>query len=141
MTIEYLDSLDHVTADDLGGFFAGWPNPPSPATHLRLLRGSRHVILAREQGARQIVGFITALTDGVLCAYIPLLEVLPAYRGRGIGTALMERMKGRLRDYYAVDLLCDPEVQPFYRRLGMQPLHGMGLRNYGRQAGREDKEG
>jgi hypothetical protein len=29
----------------------------------------------------RVIGFITAVTDKVLSAYIPLLEVLPAYRG------------------------------------------------------------
>jgi hypothetical protein len=31
--IVYTGSIDDVTPDDLRGFFAGWPNPPSPATH------------------------------------------------------------------------------------------------------------
>jgi hypothetical protein len=44
-------------------------------------------------------------------------------------------MLERLRGLYMVDLLCDPEVQSFYARLGMQPATGMMLRNYERQSG------
>jgi ribosomal protein S18 acetylase RimI-like enzyme len=133
--IVYAETLDGVTADMLRGFFVGWPDPPSAATHLRLLRQSDHIVLAVDDETGNVVGFVTAISDGVLCAYIPLLEVLPAYQGRGIGTELMRRMLVLLRHLYAVDLLCDPEVQPFYARLGMRPAIGMTVRNYGRQSG------
>ena len=81
------------------------------------------------------VPVINALSDGVLMAYIPLLEVLPEYQGQGIGRTLVERMLARLGNLYAVDLLCDPELQPFYAQAGMRPATGMLLRNYARQAG------
>ncbi len=135
--IRYTEALGGVTADALrGGFFVGWPEPPSAETHLRLLRQSDHVVLAVDEGTANVVGFVTAISDGVLCAYIPLLEVLPTYQRRGIGTELMRRMLNTLRDLYAIDLLCDPEMQPFYARLGMRPATGMMVRNYGRQSGK-----
>jgi ribosomal protein S18 acetylase RimI-like enzyme len=136
--IAYRDSAAGTTPEQLTGFFVGWPNPPSPETHLRLLRGSNHVVLAideaHEHGPR-VVGFITAITDGVLSAYIPHLEVLPEYQGRGVGSELVRRMLARLDHLYGTDLLCDPDVQPFYARLGLRPAVGMLVRNYARQAG------
>ena len=134
--IAYLESADGVTADELrGGFWVGWPNPPSAETHLRLLRGSDHVVLALDEATGQVVGFITAISDSVLAAYIPLLEVLPAYQDRGIGGELARRMLARLRDLYMVDLLCDESLQPFYERFGMRRASAMTLRNYDRQSG------
>jgi ribosomal protein S18 acetylase RimI-like enzyme len=134
--VEYLESLDGITADHLrGGFFAGWPNPPSPETHLRLLLGSDVVFLARDDDSGAVVGFITAITDGVLAAYIPFLEVLPAWQARGIGAELARRMLSRLSGVYMVDLLCDPELQPWYGRFGMLPAAGVCVRNYSRQSG------
>jgi len=66
----------------------------------------------------------------VLSAYIPLLEVLPEWQGRGIGTELMRRLLDRLRGLYMVDLCCDAELEPFYRRLGLQVWErGMGIRD------------
>ena len=44
--IHYTDSLDGIETRQLDGFFVGWPHPPSPETHLRLLSGSDHVVLA-----------------------------------------------------------------------------------------------
>lgn len=79
--ITYRDALAGITADHLGGFFVGWPNPPSAATHLRLLAGSDHVVLAVDEETGRVVGFVTAIDDGVLSAYLPHLEVLPAFQG------------------------------------------------------------
>ena len=87
-------------------------------------------MLAIDEESRRVVGFVTALTDGVQAAFIPLLEVLPEYRGRGIGSELMRRVLGLLSDLTAIDLTCRPELQPFYARFGMQPSVGAILRNY-----------
>lgn len=138
MAIVYRESADGIIPAQLGGFFEGWPNPPSAETHLRLLRGSDVVILALDEDANAVVGFITAVTDGVLTAFIPLLEVLAAYRGQGIGQQLTRRLLARLADYYAVDLLCDPALQPFYWALDMQPATGMCVRRYAFQSGRPE---
>ncbi len=134
--ISYTDSLARISAGNLGGFFVGWPHPPSPETHLRLLRNSDHVVLALDEETGNAVGFTTAISDGVLSAYIPLLEVLPAYRRRGIGQELVQRMLAKLSGLYMVDLICDPEAQPFYERLGMKKATGMMLRNYENRAGK-----
>ncbi len=128
MPIEYTASLDGVAPEHLDGFFEGWPSPPSPGAHLEILRGSYRVVLAREAGSPQVVGFVNAISDGVLYAFVPLLEVLPAHRGRGIGSELVRRLLDELGEFYAVDLMCDPELQPFYERFGMHRATGMIIR-------------
>jgi GNAT superfamily N-acetyltransferase len=133
----YIDSAADLTPDKLTGFFVGWPNPPSPETHLKLLRGSDHVVLAIDNDTDRCVGFITAISDGVLSACLPLLEVLPAYQGRGIGRELMNRMLHQLKDLYMIDLICDPDLQAYYEQLGMRKASGMMIRNYDRQSGSE----
>jgi ribosomal protein S18 acetylase RimI-like enzyme len=134
LSIEYTDSLDGLEAAHLQGFFVGWPNPPSPERHLESLRGSAAVVLARD--GEPVVGFVNAISDGVLSAYIPLLEVLPDYQGRGIGSELVRRLVARLESLYMVDLCCDAELEPFYLRLGFRTLdRGMGIRNYEALAG------
>lgn len=87
-------------------------------------------MLAVDERSGHVVGFVTALTDGVQAVFIPLLEVLPDYRGQGVGSELMRRVLGLLSDLTAVDLTCRPELQPFYARFGMQPSVGAVLRNY-----------
>lgn len=132
--ITYTDSLAYIGPDQLqGGFFVGWPEPPDVHAHYRILRGSAAIVVAqREDG--NVVGFITAISDGVSCAYIPHLEVLPAYQAQGIGSELLQRMLAKLGQLYMIDLICDPDVQPFYARFGMQPWSAMVLRNHDRQS-------
>ena len=133
--IDYRESVDGITASQLEGFFVGWPNPPSPATHLRILRQSAHRIVALDSETGQVVGFITAISDGILSAYIPLLEVLPAYQGQGIGRELVQRMLRKLERLYMVDLVCLESLQPFYQKFGLQPASAMVIRNFDRQCG------
>ncbi len=133
--IDYQYNLSGISAQHLHGFFVGWPSPPTPETHLRLLQGSQHIVLARDSATQQVVGFITALSDGVLSAYIPLLEVLPTYQGQGIGRTLVDQMLAQLKQLYMIDLVCDVDLQPFYARHGFQPFTAMLYRNYARQAG------
>jgi ribosomal protein S18 acetylase RimI-like enzyme len=71
----------------------------------------------------------------VLAAYIPFLEVVPEYQGRGIGSELIRRLLEVIGPIYAVDAACDPELQPFYRHLGLRPGTAVMLRNYERQSG------
>jgi hypothetical protein len=125
--VEYLTSAEAISADLLDGFFEGWPSPPSPEQHLAVLRGSSDVVLARSGG--EIIGFVTAISDGVLAAYIPLLEVRRPWRGKGIDGELMRRMLALLEGFYMVDVVCDPELIPFYERFGMVLLAGLGCRN------------
>ncbi len=133
--INYTVDTSGVTADQLQGFFVNWPDPPTPDTHLRLLHGSDAIELAIDAETGQVVGFATAITDGVLSAYIPLLEVLPGYQGRGIGSELIHHLLKQLEHLYIIDLLCDVDFQPFYEKQGLRPASGMMVRNYARQSG------
>jgi ribosomal protein S18 acetylase RimI-like enzyme len=133
--IRYTTSLEEIRPEMLTGFFVGWPNPPSSETHLRILRNSSHVVLAVDDAAGRVVGFVTALSDGILSAYIPMLEVLPDYKGQGVGTELIRRMMTHLKSLYMVDTVCDPELRSFYEQCGMRAATAMIVRNYDRQAG------
>ena len=135
--ITYIDSVEGVNAEHLHGFFEDWPNPPSPAMHLRLLANSDHVVLALDEETDRVVGFVTAISDGVLSAYVSFLEVVPEYRGRGVGQKLLQRMLANFGGLYAVGVLCDPQLEPFYARCGMVPAFGMVVHNYERQSGPE----
>ena len=134
--LTYTTNTNQFTAEALdGGFFVDWPNPPSPAVHLRILQGSYLAWLAIDSETGKVVGFINAVSDGVLSAYIPLLEVLPQYQGQGIGSELVKRMINSLKHLYMVDVLCDRHLQKYYAKFGMHNATGALLRNYDRQNG------
>ncbi len=133
--IIYASSIEGITTVRLSGFFVGWPNPPSPEILLKILRKSYKIVLAIDDRTGQVVGFSNALSDGVLSAYIPLLEVLPEYQSQGIGSEIMRRMLALLEDLYMIDLTCDEARSGFYERLGMRVSHGTMIRNFSRQSG------
>lgn len=133
--MEYSTTVDTITPEQLVGFFDGWPNPPSAETHLKLLQNSSHVIMAKDEESNQVIGFITAISDGVLSAYIPFFEVLPAYKEQGIGTELVKRMFNELNQLYMIDLACDDDLVAYYERFGMVRGNSMMFRNYERQSG------
>ncbi|MBI9044859.1 MAG: GNAT family N-acetyltransferase [Anaerolineaceae bacterium] len=136
--IKYTDSLKGINLENLHGFFVGWPEPPSPETHFRILKNSSEIVLALDNQTGNVIGFINAISDQVLTAYIPLLEVLPDYQEKGIGKMLMSKMMKKLTGYYVIDLICDPERKSFYQQFGFKPLQAMGLRNYEMQSGKEN---
>ncbi|MDF1666037.1 MAG: GNAT family N-acetyltransferase [Planctomycetota bacterium] len=122
--------------EQIQGFFVGWPNPPSPATHVRILERSFLSLVIIEEASEKVVAFVNCISDGVLTCYIPLLEVLPEFQGRGFGSTLIESLKNECKDFYMIDILCDSEILPFYGQLGFQKSTGALRRNYNAQSGR-----
>jgi GNAT superfamily N-acetyltransferase len=129
--VVYTTDAAAVSPADLEGFFVDWPVRPSPERHLEILRGSDYVVLARSSEDGRVIGFVTAISDGVLSAFIPLLEVLPESQGQGVGSELVRRILDELEGFYMVDLVCDPELEGFYRRFELTLLTGMGRRRRG----------
>jgi len=137
MNIEYTKDLNSINEEMLTGFFVNWPNPPNSATHLKILTNSYCSFVAIHKDINKIVGFINAISDGVLSAYIPLLEVLPEYQGFGIGSELVKCMFKELSDFYMIDICHDKELTSYYVRFGALPGNASLFRNYNAQSGKE----
>lgn len=119
----------------LHGFFVGWPNPPSSEALVRILENSFCAYVAIESQSGKVIGFINSLSDGVLSCYIPLLEVLPEYQGQGIGAKLTDTLIHKINKFYMIDVCCDEDVVPFYKKRGFMQGNSMVLRNYKSQSG------
>ncbi|MDQ3193680.1 MAG: GNAT family N-acetyltransferase [Bacteroidota bacterium] len=133
----YSESADNISSEMLNGFFVGWKMFPTTEKHLELLKCSQYRIIATDDEKNIVVGFITAVSDKVLSAYIPFLEVLPLYHNKGIGSELVKRMLKLLKDYYMIDKVCDDSLQKFYEKAGLNKHNAMMIRNYENQNGRE----
>lgn len=133
--IKYQTTLENIRPEMLnGGFFVHWPGHPSPEKHYEILKNSDYVVLAIDDN--KVIGFINALSDGILMSYIPLFEVLPQYHIQGIGKELMNRMLDLLNDYYMVQLCCDKPLKEAYKNFGMIEVCGMVKRNFKAQKGK-----
>jgi GNAT superfamily N-acetyltransferase len=127
--ISYSDDLAAVREDMLEGFFGGWPRRPSASQHLAVLRGSYRAVVAIDDAEDRVAGFVTMISDGVLTAFIPWLEVLPGYQGQGIGSELMRRILEGTERFYSVDLVCDAALVPYYERFGLRGASSAVLRH------------
>jgi ribosomal protein S18 acetylase RimI-like enzyme len=99
------------------------------------IENADYAVLAIDTSCNKLVGYITALSDGVLSAYIPFLEVEKGYQGQGVGTTLVKKMVGQLDHLYMIDLVCDKELAGFYSEAGFKSWHAMIRRNYANQSG------
>lgn len=133
--LTYQTTANGLTEEQLTGeFFQGWLDPPSPATLLQILQSSDHVIIAIRND--QVIGFVTAISDGVLSAFITLLEVAPEEQDKGIGHSLINQLLDEIGQIYMVDLVCDANLSRFYAELGFATTTGMSRRDYAVQSGR-----
>lgn len=128
--IKYQSDLNNITADKLSCFCVGWQQPLSGENLKLILENSYRFILAVDAGNDTVVGFVNSLSDGVCFAFIPMLEVLPAYKNMGIGTAMLNRLFAELDTISCIDLTCDTDLQAYYERFGMLKSHGMVFRKF-----------
>ncbi len=126
--IDYRHSLDGITNEELHGFFAGWPQPPSVFKFREILKKSFAFIVAYDTKTKNVIGFVTAISDGIFAAFIPLLEVKTEYQRKGIGRELVRRMESRLSGNYSIDIVCNHELESFYADLGYTSLSGQAKR-------------
>ena len=135
MEIEYSTTKEDLINLDVRGFFDDWPVKPSDAVLRESILNADYIVLAIDIEKKKLAGYITALSDRVLAAYIPFLEVEKGYRRKGIGHALLAKMLEELRDLYMIDLVCDKDVAGFYAEAGFESWHAMIKRNYANQSG------
>jgi len=83
-----------------------------------MLERSDVVFALRVEG--RLAGFARVLTDGVYLAMVLDVVVAPEHRGRGFGAALMDAIVNypMVSGARSVELVCQPELMPFYRRWG-----------------------
>jgi N-acetylglutamate synthase-like GNAT family acetyltransferase len=88
--------------------------------------GARYVVSAWE--GERLVGFARAISDGATNAYVSSVAVLPEYRGRGIGRAMIVRLlEGK--DGILFVLHARAEVKEFYVRCGFSEADDMMRRS------------
>ena len=125
--ITYRTEVGAVGSEQVSGFFVGWPTPPTSEKLIEVMDSSYRRVWALD--GERVVGYINAISDGVLTAFIPWLEVHPDYQGHGIGTELVQRLLAQLDGMYSIDLVCDDDLIGYYERLGFFRTTGMGMRN------------
>ncbi|HNY21094.1 MAG TPA: GNAT family N-acetyltransferase [Treponemataceae bacterium] len=76
-----------------------------------------HTVRSLWDGER-LVGLVTAISDGHMCAYFPYVAVAKEYQGQGWGKRLLESALEEYRGFYHVALICYGDKSGFYGRCG-----------------------
>ncbi len=123
MTIEFSECRELDREGVLALYRAnGWSSADRPDALCAALRGSETVVSAWD-GAL-LVGLGNAISDGALVVYYPHLLVLPEYQRRGIGRAILDRLRSRYAKLHQQVLIADPAAAVFYQRCGFQRAGG-----------------
>ena len=115
--IEYKD-IHEFDRDALQDLFLSveWSSGHYPDRLQKAMGGFETVISAWDGG--RLIGMICAMDDGIMTAYVHYLLLRPEYQGRGIGAALVERVKEKYRDYLRIVLVAYDAELPFYEHCG-----------------------
>lgn len=82
-----------------------------------LLTSYYHIAVCEDE---KLIWYIDSVSNGVTDAYIQDLMVSPEHQGKGIGTALMNKMIEYLKEkrIYMISVIYDESLKPFYERFG-----------------------
>lgn len=87
-----------------------------------IIAGSHVFVVAKN--ANEIVGMGRAISDKSSDAYIQDVTVKNEYRGRGIGTTIINKLVSHLKadDVEWIGLIAEKGSHGFYSRLGFKPM-------------------
>jgi len=105
----------------------GWWKEGWDPAHIPLLIQSTFLfIVAVQRQSGRTVGMGRAISDGVSDAYIQDLVVLPEFRGRGVGKAIVERLVESClaRGITWIALVAEPGTCDFYSGMGFTAMVG-----------------
>jgi ribosomal protein S18 acetylase RimI-like enzyme len=70
----------------------------------------------------KLVGAGRAVADGVDCSYLCDIAVHPEYQGRGLGKAIVVKLKELSAGHRKIILYANPGKEDFYKKLGFRTM-------------------
>jgi GNAT superfamily N-acetyltransferase len=121
MALIWSDRLDDIDWDELSALYRAAPLGNKSAQGLQTSFGnSLYRCFVREDG--RLVGAGRALADGVDCAYLCDIALLPGHQGRGLGREIVARLVERARGHRKIILYAVPGKEGFYRQAGFRRM-------------------
>lgn len=104
---------------------AGWWSkdmPDDPSLVRQIIKGSHCFMIAIEDG--EIVGMGRAISDRASDSYIQDLTVINSYRGKGVGSEILERIVARLEKdgIKWIGLIAEGNSDDFYSHFGFKKM-------------------
>ena len=101
-----------------------WSRSYDPSAIQRMIKGSSAFVVAINSSSGKAIGMGRIISDGISDAYIQDLVVLPEYRGKGVGTQILDVLldcclsKGMVW----IGIISEPGQDGFYSSLGFKPM-------------------
>ena len=121
--LRFQPSLDGISWQELEDLFRRADLGGRQASKLARAYANSALVLFVWDGVK-LVGTARAISDLEYHAGIYDVAVLPEYQGQGLGRQMMEHLLARLK-VWRVILVCDPEVEDFYRKFGFEKMGGV----------------
>jgi len=119
---EVRDRLSLAQMDDLVRMYGNewWSNKRTRPDVEQMLLASDLLFAVVEKGSDALAAFARVLTNRTYVALVLDVVVAPEYRGCGLGRLLLERIcaEPALQNVASIELHCQPEHIPFYRKWG-----------------------
>jgi GNAT superfamily N-acetyltransferase len=71
----------------------------------------------------ELIGVGRGLADGLDCCYVADVAVHPEHQGKGLGTAIIEKLIELSRGHKKIILYANPGTEGFYRTLGFSRMN------------------
>ncbi len=121
MSLEWSSTCEGVDWEELAAVYRAAPLGNKHAEGLRTAYGHSMFMCFVRDGGR-LVGAGRVLADGVDCAYLCDIALLPSHQGQGLGAQIVERLLALARGHRKIILYAVPGKEDFYRRFGFQRM-------------------
>ncbi|PQA77956.1 GNAT family N-acetyltransferase [Rhodoferax sp. TS-BS-61-7] len=121
MTYHWSDSTDSLDWDELAALYRAAPLGNKTPEGLKTAFGnSLFRCFVYDDGA--LVGVGRVLADGVDCAYVCDVALLPSHQGTGLGKEIVARLVALSQGHKKIILYAVPGKEPFYRKFGFRRM-------------------
>lgn len=121
MSLEWSFTCEGVDWEELAAVYRAAPLGNKHAEGLCTAYGHSLFMCFVRDGGR-LVGAGRVLADGVDCAYLCDIALLPSHQGQGLGAQIVERLLALARGHRKIILYAVPGKEDFYRRFGFQRM-------------------
>jgi ribosomal protein S18 acetylase RimI-like enzyme len=123
MPLIWTDQLTDIDWNELSALYAAAPlGNKSPENLQTVFTNSMFRCFVSEKENGKLVGVGRVLADGVDCAYICDIAVLPSHQGTGLGRDIVSRLVELSRGHRKIILYAVPGKEGFYRKLGFKRM-------------------
>ena len=121
MPVIWTKHLTDINWNELSALYAAAPlGNKSPADLQTVFTNSMFRCFVSENN--KLVGVGRVLADGVDCAYICDIAVLPSHQGTGLGRQIVSHLVELSRGHRKIILYAVPGKEGFYRKLGFKRM-------------------